>query len=422
MKKLAMHGGIPARTEPLPPNYPGAVVMGAEEAEHAARVIHSQSPFRFYGADVQNTVQSLEMMMADKLGVAYALGVTSCTAALVVALKALGIGYGDKVIIPAVTFLATAGAVISSNAVPVFVDVDESLNLDPNDLERVMDKDVKAVIAVSILGNPCDMDGVMAFAAKHHIHVIEDVAQSCGVKYKDRYAGTIGDIGVYSFQMNKIITAGEGGAIVTRNSDLFERAVRYHDQGLLRPAFKELYGMEASEEASAFVGQNYRMSEITGAVLVEQWKKLDPLLHNMRQISERIRKQLAAEIPSMVFRKSADYEGDIGSNIGFQLRSAADADLLLQASAAENITMYRLYGGKPVYMLPQILFQRTAERNNFPFDYPFANPVVYSEHMCPRAEDLLNRTVFMPISPILTEQDEAEIIGGIHKIYSTLGF
>lgn len=422
MKKLALHGGIPARTKPLPPNYPGAVLMGTEEAEHAARVIHSQSPFRFYGADVQNTVQSFERMISEKLGVPYALGVTSCTAALVVALKALGIGYGDKVIVPSVTFLATAGAVISSNAVPVFVDVDESLNLDPNDLERVIDEDVKAVIAVSILGNPCDMDGVMAFAAKHHIHVIEDVAQSCGVKYKDRYAGTIGDIGVYSFQMNKIITAGEGGAVVMWKPELFERAVRYHDQGMFRPVFQNLYGIESSEEASSFAGQNYRMSEITGAVLIEQWKKLDSLLLSMRQISRRIREKLTAEIPSIVFRKSADYEGDIGSNIGFQLRSAADADLLLQASAAENITMYRLYGGKPVYMLPQILFQRTAERNNFPFNYPFANPVVYSEHMCPRASDLLTRTVFMPVSPILTGQDEEEIIDGLHKIYSTLVF
>lgn len=396
--------------------------MGTEEAEHAARVILSQSPFRFYGPGMQNTVQTFESMMSEQLGVPYALGVSSCTAALIVALKALGIGYGDKVIVPSVTFLATAGAVISSNAVPVFVDVNESLNLDPNDLERVMDEDVKAVIAVPILGNPCDMDGVMAFAAKHHIPVIEDVAQSCGVQYKGRYAGTIGDIGVYSFQMNKMITAGEGGAVVTRNPELFERAVRYHDQGLLRPVFQNLYDLESSEEVSAFAGQNYRMSEITGAVLIEQWKKLDGLLSGTRQISRRIRMKLTAAIPSIVFRKSADYVGDIGSNIGFQLRSAADADLLIKASAAENITMYRLYGGKPVYMLPQILFQRTVEKNNFPFHYPFAKPVVYTEHMCPRASDLLNRTVFMPVSPMLTEQDEQEIIGGLHKIYSTLGF
>ncbi|RAV07428.1 DegT/DnrJ/EryC1/StrS aminotransferase, partial [Paenibacillus contaminans] len=143
--------------------------MGPEEAAALAKVIEAQSPFRYYGADVQKKVEQLENEMAEKLGVPYVLGVTSCTAALVVALKALGIGYGDKVIVPAVTFIATAGAVVCAGAVPVYVDVDESLNMDASDLERVYDDEVKAIIAVSILGHPVDMDPVMAFAKKHNI-------------------------------------------------------------------------------------------------------------------------------------------------------------------------------------------------------------------------------------------------------------
>lgn len=415
MSKLAIEGGPPARSKPLPPNYPGASVMGAEEAEQASRTILARSPFRYYGPGMQHAVQALEDAMAKDLGVPYVLGVTSCTAALIVALKALGIGYGDKVIVPAKTFLATPGAVVCAGAVPVFVDVDESLNLDPGDLERVMDDEVKAIIAVSILGNPVDMDPVMAFARKHGLYVIEDVAQSCGAKYKGAYTGTIGDIGVFSFQMNKVITAGEGGALVTRDPQLFDRAVRYHDQGMFRQ--KARYEMDSPEETNAFIGQNYRMSELTGAVMIEQWHKLDGIVAAMKKQCGSIRASLAAELPTMRFRKTADPDGDIGSNLGMILPSAEAAQQFVKALHAERIGVYILYGGKPVYMIPQLFRQQTAEKDNFPFNYPFEQPVTYTENMCPSAVDLIPRTVYLPVSPTLTDQDVREIVEGIVKVY-----
>jgi 8-amino-3,8-dideoxy-alpha-D-manno-octulosonate transaminase len=418
MEKLAINGGTPVRSKPLPPNYPGATVMGPEEAAAIAKVIEAQSPFRYYGADVQKKVEQLENEMAEKLGVPYVLGVTSCTAALVVALKALGIGYGDKVIVPAVTFIATAGAVVCAGAVPVYVDVDESLNMDASDLERVYDDEVKAIIAVSILGHPVDMDPVMAFAKKHNIRVIEDVAQSCGIQYKGQYAGTVGDVGVYSFQMNKILTAGEGGAVVTRDPKIFERAVRYHDQGVFRD--KARYGIDSPEETGAIVGQNYRMSELAGAVLVEQWRKLEGMVAAMRKHAGAVKKAVAEKLPSIQFRGVVDEAGDIGSHVSMILPDAAAASQFMAALGAENIQSYTLYAGRPVYMVPQLFQQRTAEKDNFPFNYPFRSPVEYSENMCPRAVDLLPRTVFVPISPILTEEDAAQIAEGIVKVYNGL--
>jgi 8-amino-3,8-dideoxy-alpha-D-manno-octulosonate transaminase len=415
MRKLAMEGGKPARQKPLPPNYPGAAVFGAEEAGSASGIIHAQSPFRYYGPDMRNAVRTFENEMAKQLDVPYVLGVTSCTAALVVALKALGIGYGDKVIVPAITFLATPGAVICANAVPVFVDTDESMNMDPNDLERMMDKDVKAIIAVSILGNPCDMDPIMAFAKKHNLYVIEDVAQSCGAAYKGKVTGTIGHIGVFSFQMNKILTAGEGGAVVTSDPVLFDRAVRYHDQGMFRE--KARYGIDSPEGENAFVGQNYRMSELTGAVLIEQWKKLDGIVSAMQNRCRELRSKLTAILPDIQFRWVADPAGDIGSNLGIILPTAERAQAFIKALAAENIGTYTLYGGRPVYMLPQLFHQKTAEKDNFPFNYPFETPVVYTEDMCPCAVDYIARTVYVPISPILKENDVEEIAEGIIKVY-----
>jgi 8-amino-3,8-dideoxy-alpha-D-manno-octulosonate transaminase len=415
MTKLAIEGSKPARSLPLPPNYPGAVLFGAEEAESVSDIIHAQSPFRYYGPNVRNAVRTFEDEMARQLGVPYVLGVTSCTAALVVALKALGIGYGDKVIVPAITFLATPGAVICANAVPVFVDTDESMNMDPNDLERLIDKDVKAIIAVSILGNPCDMDPIMEIAKKHNLYVIEDVAQSCGASYKGKLSGTIGHIGVFSFQMNKILTAGEGGAIVTSDPALFERAVRYHDQGMFRE--KARYGIESDEEVSAIVGQNYRMSEITGAVLNGQWKKLDGIVSVMQNRCRELRSKLTTELENVRFRRIADPAGDIGSNLGMILPSASAAQTFRKALAAENIGTYMLYGGKPVYMIPQLFHQKTAEKDNFPFNYSFENPVVYTEDMCPNAVDYIARTVYVPISPILKESDVEEMAEGIIKVY-----
>ncbi|QHE53031.1 DegT/DnrJ/EryC1/StrS aminotransferase family protein [Pontibacillus sp. HMF3514] len=420
MGKLAIEGGCPVRNHPLPPDYPGATMMGEEEVEAVNKVIKAQSPFRFYGENVQHTVDQLEEMMAKDLEVPYVLGVSSCTAAIVIALKALGVGYGDKVIVPSVTFIATAGAVISANAVPVFVDVDASLNLDPNDLERVMDDEVKAIIAVPLSGNPNDMDSIMAFAKKHNIYVIEDVAQSCGIKYKGRHQGTIGDIGVFSFQMNKILTAGEGGAIATKDKNLFERIVRYHDQGSFRAGIKNKFDIESSDIQSSFAGQNYRMSEITGAILVEQWKKLDRIINATKKSRKYIMDAVAEKLPNIKFQKCIDDEGHVGIAFGIQFEKPNDAKLFHDALNSENVGCRFIYRRKPVYRFDQIFHQRTTEKDNFPFNYPFKKPVLYTENMCPNAEYYLQRTIQVPISPMFTDQDVHDVITGIVKVYDTL--
>lgn len=421
--KLAIDGGTPVRSQPLPSNFPGANVMGEEEARHAEKVIMARSPFRFYGSDPQYAVQQLETMISKHVDVSYVLGVTSATAGIIVALKALGIGYGDKVIVPSITFIASATAVICCGAVPVFAEVDESLSLDPSDLSRVMDPNVKAIIAVPLLGTPVDMDSIMAFAESNGIAVIEDVAQSCGIMYKGRHQGTIGDIGVFSFQMNKILTAGEGGAVLTNNPKLFERAVRYHDQGMFRPAMKSHFELDIeSDEIGAFAGENYRMSEITGAVLIEQWQKLDTLLSNTRRHGKRIKQELRANLPNLKLRDSCDEEGELGSHIAMILPSPERAKQFTQTLQAENIQCMILYQGLPVYRFPSIYYQRTAEKGFNPFDYPFDKPVKYEAGMCPRSESLIARTVFVPISASLKDSDVEDIINGITKVYRGLGW
>ncbi|SDO37823.1 dTDP-4-amino-4,6-dideoxygalactose transaminase [Paenibacillus sp. yr247] len=418
-KKLAIHGGKAVRNLPLPPMVRGGLVLGEEEAKLVEQVVLAKSPFRYYGLNSLNCVTQLEDQMAADFNVPYVLGVTSGTSALIVALKALGIGYGDKVIIPANTFTATAGSVICCNAVPVYADIDESMNMDPDDLDRIYDEEVKAIIAVHINGNPCDMDRIMAFARKHSIYVIEDVAQSLGTKYKGQQAGTIGDIGAYSFQMQKVLTAGEGGAIATRNPEWFERAVRYHDQGGFRE--KSRYQMETTDEANGMVGQNYRMSELTGAVLLEQWKKLDFIISTAQKHHRSICKKLQESIPGIQLRKSMDIEGDSRSVLGIFLPTSEKADEFSRAVEAESVTCFKMYGGKPVYMIPYLMNKQTVDRDHFPFNYPFRHPVIYEKGMCPRAENLLSRYVHIPINPMLTEADADDIAEAIIKVYIGLG-
>jgi len=407
--QLAINGGTPVRIKPLPVSNPGAAALGREEAEAAAEVLRAQSPFRYYGVNVLGRAKTFERDFAQKLGVAHALGVTSGTAALVCALKACGIGPGDKVIVPACTFVATPGAVICAGAVPVFCDIDESLNMDPAKIEAVADRYTKAVIPVPILGAPCKMDEIMAEARRLGLLVIEDVAQSMGSACQGRYSGTFGDINVFSLQLNKIITAGEGGVVVSNDARLFERAVRYHDQGSLR----EPDGLPGDE---VLVGQNYRMSELTGAVAGVQLRKLDGILGVMRKYKRIIKSELRGIVP---LRRIDDEAGDAGSVLMMLFPTAEIRKAFEAALCAEGIACGCLYGGRPVYLQPQIFGQKTAELSGFLFNQ-FDEPVIYTEDMCPRAMDIMPRNLIVQLSPVMTDQDAADIVRAIRKVAEVL--
>ncbi|MBP1994939.1 DegT/DnrJ/EryC1/StrS family aminotransferase [Paenibacillus eucommiae] len=416
-RQPARQAGKPLFEKPLEGHYPGATAMGAEEAAALSAVAMARSPFRYYGLDLQHQTRSFEDHFARYLNVRYTLGVTSCTAALFVALKALQLGYGDKVAVPAFTFLATAGAVVSAGAVPVFIDIDDSMGIDPLDLDRKLaaDNEIRAVIIVPLLGYPCDMAALLAVAAKHGVRVIEDVAQSCGASYAGRKLGTFGDIGVFSFQMNKLITAGDGGAVVTSDPALFIRAVRYHDQGIFRE--QERYGLQSPDEADAFAGLNFRMSEFTGAAMGAQLVKLPDILRRMRIVHDLVRGELQARAPQLRLRKLYDEEGCAGCYVALVLPTPDIAQEFIRALAADNITSYLLYGGMPLFRRDIFRLRRTAEKDDFPYNYPFRNPIEDPEQSCPCAIDLCPRTVFIPISPDFTREDGELLVTGILSFF-----
>ena len=416
-KTLAINGGTPVRSVKLPGPYPGASVYGKEEADAVTEVVMRKSPFRYYGVDVAGKVRDFEKMFRERHGRKYALACSSGTAALILGLIAVGVQPGDKVIVPANSFYATAGAVTVVGAVPVFCDINHSMNIDPETLDKMIDPLVKAVVVVPILGNPCQMDQIVAVCKKHGVHLIEDAAQSCGSKFHGQFSGTFGDVGTFSLQLNKIISSGEGGILMMDSDDYFERAARFHDQGSFRE--KALLPEIKDKPNQYLIGQNYRMSEVAGAIACEQLKKIDFIIGRMREIKKRIKDAVQPVLESygVEFRTIIDEDGDAGSTVMMYMPTAEKAMAFHDALRAENIFCSHLYDRKPIYAAPSLLGQISAYENRFPFNQLTGeNKVEYHMGMCPVAEDLLSRNVRTPLAPAFTDQDTEDISTGVLKV------
>ena len=257
--RLAIHGGPPAKQNPDPPMYPGGMAIAAEEEEAVMEVLRAKRLFRYFGpGEAESQASQLEQTFAEMKGARYANAVTSGTAALICGLHGIGIGPGDEVIVPAYTWIASASAVVAVGGVPVIAEVDETLLLDPADVERKITPYTKAIMPVHMRGAPCPMDELVALANRRQLKVIEDVAQANGGSYKGRALGTFGDVGCFSLQFNKIITSGEGGMVITDDESIWKRVNMYHDViGALN------LGFDSSE---LLCGVNYRMPELLAAV------------------------------------------------------------------------------------------------------------------------------------------------------------
>jgi len=272
---------------------PGFEVIGAEELREIQDIFERGGNVLFrHGFDhLRNgvfKVRELERAFARYLGSAHALACSSGTAALKVALEALGVGPGDSVVTQAFTFVATVEAIIECGATPLIAEIDDTLNMDPRSLEVLIRPSTKAVIPVHMLGVPADMGRIMAVARAHGIRVIEDTAWGCGGAYAGTKLGAIGDLGAFSFDHAKAMTTGEGGMVASDNADLAFAARAYHDHGHHdNPALPR---WEDSRHGSGF---NYRMSELAGAVGLAQLRKLDAVIGAQRRAASLLEEAIA---------------------------------------------------------------------------------------------------------------------------------
>lgn len=283
MSRLAIHGGTPVRSTPFT-RWP---VFGQEEEDALVAALRSG----VWGSIDGTYVKRMEVEFAELQGARHAVNVVNATMGLSVALKALGIGPGDEVLVPPYTFIATASAALMLGAVPVFVDVElDTLLIDPTLIDAAVTPRTKAIVPVHHGGSPADMDGVMAAAARHGLKVVEDAAQAHGAAWRGRPVGAIGDIGVFSFQSSKPVNSGEGGMMTTNDDELDELLWSYRNVGRRR-------GGEWYEHVR--IGWNLRMTEFQAAVALEQMKRMPVQQAHRTEMAGYLSSRLA-EIPGAV--------------------------------------------------------------------------------------------------------------------------
>jgi len=415
MKKLAIDGGTPVRIKPFPSHFPGASLIGEEELKELADVVQEKSPFRHYGIGNPQKVNTFEKEVCAFIGCKYALAVSSGTAALSVAIAALGIGPGDEVIIPSMAWFSDYCALINFGILPVFADIGEDLNLDPEDFEKKITKNTKAVIPVSYQGVPAKMDEIMAIANKHNIPVIEDIAQAFGSDYKGKKLGTIGKISISSFQTHKMITCGEGGIVMTDDEQLFERAVRYHDLGTVRPYFQNLIKNKALlSEDRCFAGQQLRMSELQGAFVLAQLRKIETVINNCRHTSKIITKNLVNN--NLFTIRHTD--GDCGIAFIMLFKEQAFCEYFMKALLAEGLECGP--SSACCNLMEKVPIKNKGMVNDSfpPFGKGFnGEKVVYdSLNDCLSTNKIMNRVLAISIGPLFTEEDAQDIYEAINKV------
>lgn len=369
-------------------------------------------------------VDQLEALARELFGVKHALAVNSGTSALHAAYTGCAIGPGDEVIVPGYTFFATVAAVVGVKAIPVIAEIDDSLTIDPADVQKKITPRTKAIVPVHMAGCAADMDAILGIAARHKLLVIEDNAQSCGGTYKGRLLGTLADAGIFSLSSYKITGAGEAGLVLTNNDRLFSRAQGYHDTAACwRPNRFE----EERWDGELFCGQNYRLSELEGAVNLVQLRKTRDQARRYGTNIRRVLSQLDT-FSNVRPRRSNDPEGDVGYRLVLLASERGLAERIAKGLVAEGLGA-EARGGKAardwhLYAYwEHILERKTATEEGCPFTCPYYKSELpkYSADMCPRTLDLVDCAVFVNVDQWWTEGDCGNVAAAINKVCRVYG-
>jgi 8-amino-3,8-dideoxy-alpha-D-manno-octulosonate transaminase len=415
--RLAADGGKPVRATPLHATYSGPEYYDDKELSQLRDVLEARQPFRWYGPGGKppQKVLAFEKELAARMQTKYALAVTSGTAALTTALAALGVGPGDEVIVPAWSWFSCFTSVVMQGALPVFAESDESFNLDPADLDAKITPHTKVIMVVHTLGSPADMEEILSVAHRRGVKVLEDCAQSLGASYRGKPVGSIGDIGIYSFQIAKTISSGEGGAVVTNDPLLFERAARYHDLGLLRPPHQAMLG-PAAPALEGMLGNQYRMSEFTGGVLLAQLRKLDTIVAALRGHARRVYNGIA-DVPGLHLRRRPDPEGDTGVSVWLGFPSNARRDAFLAAMRAENVPASQPLALALMPVQPSIEHKLTAHPNWPSFTSERGRSIRYGAECCPRTIAVHRSFAGVTLDPKFSPRDIDDVVAALRNVY-----
>lgn len=362
------------------PNEYGLQLYGEEELIGVVAALKSGHLFRYSTYD-ETPSDRFEKDACKLLNVKHALALNNGTSALKVALKSLGVKSGDRVLVSAYTFVATAASVVQMGAIPVPIDFDFNTGMNLEELEQELKKGGTVVMPVHLQGRAFNIKPIVDLATQYGVYVVEDSAQALGAKYENTYAGCFGNIGIYSFQQNKLLTSGEGGLLVTNNSDLYNKSRIFADHGVVR----ELMSWDSDD---AQIGDNYRMNNIHAVILESQIRKFSILVNMQRENRAYIMKE-AGLIDAPYIINSPDESGETGMNILFLLNGAETVKQAKQYALSKKVELRSLWS-KPYYLF-DVFKRHGLDCQNL------------GKSSCKNAEEISQRLVSLSVPPILSK-------------------
>jgi 8-amino-3,8-dideoxy-alpha-D-manno-octulosonate transaminase len=374
---------------------PGYEIFDEAERREVLQVMETGILMR-YGFDAQrkgvNKTLELEKAICNKLGVAHAQLTPSGTTALCTALAVAGIGAGDEVIMPTFTFVASFESILALGAVPVLVEIDDTLTLDPAAVEKAITPHTKAIVPVHMCGAQAHIDELMDICRRHNLILIEDACQAMGATMGGRHLGTIGHMGCFSYDFVKTITMGEGGAVVTNDDEYARKADGYVDHG------HDHIGNDRGAETHPFLGVNYRVSELSSAIGLAQIGKLDRILARQREVKKYMKDALKAALPGLGFRRILDEEGDNASFLSITLPTLEQAERAVKAMSSEGIGgVFHYYNNNWHYIRRWFHLKERATLYRLPQEVLDRMPD-YATVQFPQSDDIISRNLSIAIN------------------------
>lgn len=407
----AIEGGTPVRTKVFPNvGIPQGRRLGEEEKKLVCRAIDSGNLFRLGGLRL---VERFEKEFAKLHGVRFAHAVTSGTASLHTAVAALDLEPGDEIITSPITDMGTAIAIMMQQCVPIFADVDpRTCNITAKTIEKQITKRTRAIIVVHLFGAPADMNPILKLARRHNLRVIEDASQSHFAEYKGKLVGTMGDIGCFSLQQSKQITTGDGGILITNDEDLYNRAVLFSDKAWPRTKMGQ-------ERGHLFLGVNYRMNEITGAVALAQVRKLKSIVRHRRKIAHSLYNKLQ-NMEGIVLTKILP--DCLSSWWIFSFYLDKNKIRISPADFTKALTAEGIYAGcgyipMPLFEYPAIKKRRTFGKSRIPWSLPRTRKnIIYDKNDFPGTIKALTELIVFSWCEGIMKQDAMDVYKAIKKL------